>query len=111
MTTPEDIGTLTAAIVLHSPRLVNQVIYAAGSILTYGALADLVERVTGRKIKHLELSAQRLLADLEEMPDDNVSKYRAVFARGRGVAWDVASTFNEICVYPSPAQSSGRNLT
>lgn len=28
------------------------------------------------------------------MPDDNLRKYRAVFAMGRGVAWDVASTYN-----------------
>jgi hypothetical protein len=96
VTTPEDIGTLTAAIVLYSPRLINQVVYTAGDTLTYGALADLVERVIGRKIERRALSVQRLLADLEAMPDDNLRKYRAVFAMGRGVAWDVARTFNAI---------------
>ena len=71
VTTPEDIGTLTAAIVLHSPRLINQVVYTAGDTLTYGALADLVERVIERKVERRALSVQQLLADLAEKPDDN----------------------------------------
>ncbi|RMT79998.1 aromatic alcohol reductase [Pseudomonas viridiflava] len=96
VTTPEDIGTLTAAIVLNSPWLTNQVVYTAGDTLTYGALADLVERVIGRMIERRELSVQQLLADLAEKPDDNLRKYRAVFAMGRGVAWDMAGTFNAI---------------
>lgn len=94
VTTPEDIGKLTAAIVLQRPRIVNQVVYTAGDTLSYGDVADLLERVTGQKIQRRVLSVQRLLADLEEMPDDNLRKYRAVFAMGRGVAWDVALTFN-----------------
>ncbi|WP_164604303.1 NmrA family NAD(P)-binding protein, partial [Pseudomonas viridiflava] len=88
VTTPEDIGTLTAAIVLHSPRLINQVVYTAGDTLSYGALADLVERVIGRKVERRELGVQQLMADHAEEPDDNLRKYRAVFAMGRGVAWD-----------------------
>lgn len=94
VTTPEDIGSLTAAIVMHSPRITNQVVYTAGDTLTYGDLANLIERVTGRSIERRELSVQQLQADLAEMPDDNLRKYRAVFAMGRGVAWDVAKTFN-----------------
>jgi hypothetical protein len=96
VTTPEDIGTLTADIVLHRPRIVNQVVYTAGDTLTYGALADLVERVTERKVERRVLSVPQLLADLLEKPDDNLRKYRAVFAMGRGVAWDAATTFNAI---------------
>jgi hypothetical protein len=94
VTTPEDIGTLTAAIVLHSPRLINQVVYTAGDTLTYDDLADVLERVTGRTFCRRASSVQQLLAALEEMPDDNLRKYRAVFALGQGVAWDVAQTFN-----------------
>lgn len=94
VTTPEDIGSLTAAIVLHSPRIINQVIYTAGDTLTYGDLADLVERVSGRTIERRELSVEQLAADLEASPEDPLRKYRAVFAMGRGVAWDVAKTFN-----------------
>ncbi|WP_122432180.1 aromatic alcohol reductase [Pseudomonas viridiflava] len=96
VTTPEDIGTLTAAIVLQSPRFINQVVYTAGDTLSYGALADLVERVIGRKVERRELGVQQLMADLAEEPDDNLRKYRAVFAMGRGVAWDVEGTFNAV---------------
>ncbi|KPY40040.1 Isoflavone reductase [Pseudomonas syringae pv. primulae] len=96
VTTPEDIGTLTAAIVLQSLRFINQVVYTAGDTLSYGALADLVERVIGRKVERRELGVQQLMADLAEEPDDNLRKYRAVFAMGRGVAWDVAGTFNAV---------------
>lgn len=94
VTTPEDIGLLTAAIVLHTPRLMNQVAYTAGDTLSYGDLADLVERVTERNLERRVLGVQQLLADLAERPDDNLRKYRAVFAMGRGVAWDMAQTFN-----------------
>ena len=94
VTTPEDIGTLTAAIVLHRPRLINQVVYTAGDTLTYGDLAELLERVTGRAFERRASSVPQLRAALEEVPDDNLRKYRAVFAMGRGVAWDVAQTFN-----------------
>lgn len=87
---------VTAAIILHSPRLINQVIYTAGDTITYGALADLVERVIERKVERRELSVQQLLANLAEKPDDNLRKHRAVFAMGRGVAWDVERTFNVI---------------
>lgn len=113
MTTPADIGTLTAAIVLHSPRIINQVVYTAGDTLTYGDLADLLERVIGRKVRRRELSVQQLLADLAQMPDDNLRKYRAVFAMGRGVAWDGARTFNAIHGLPvtSAEQWAKTNLS
>ncbi len=96
VTTPQDIGAVTAAIVLHSPRFVNQVVYTAGDTLTYGALADVVERVIGRKVERRVLSVPQLLEDLAEKPDDNLRKYRAVFAMGRGVAWEVSITFNAL---------------
>ncbi|WP_028694781.1 aromatic alcohol reductase [Pseudomonas cremoricolorata] len=94
VTTPQDIGALTAAIVLHSPRFVDQVVYIAGDTLTYGALGDVVERVIGRKVERRVLGVQQLLTDLAQHSDDNLLKYRAVFAMGRGVAWDMEQTFN-----------------
>ncbi|KTB79230.1 aromatic alcohol reductase [Pseudomonas syringae] len=94
VTTPEDIGRLTAAIVVHEPRIVNQVVYTAGDTLTYAELADLVERVTGRSIERCEWSVAQLQTELAAMPDDPLRKYRAVFAMGRGVAWDIGHTYN-----------------
>lgn len=36
----------------------------------------------------------KLQAELARDPDDAMRKYRAVFARGPGMAWDMATTFN-----------------
>lgn len=94
VTTPEDIGRLTAAIVLHQPYIVNQVMYTAGDTLTYGELAALLERVTHKPFNAHARTVQQLQADLALSPDDQMSKYRAVFAMGLGVAWDTAQSFN-----------------
>lgn len=94
LTTAQDIGRLTAAIVLEQPRIANQVVYTAGDTITYGELANLLERVTGRSFERVEWTVPHLLAALAEAPDDNLRKYRAVFAQGLGVAWDMARTYN-----------------
>jgi hypothetical protein len=94
VTTPEDIGRLTAAIVLHQPHITNQVVYTAGDTLTYDDLAALLERVTQKPFRRHAWTVQQLQADLALAPDDQMRKYRAVFAQGRGVAWHTAQTFN-----------------
>lgn len=94
VTTPEDIGTLTAAIVFQLPRIANQVIYTAGDTLTYGDLANIVERVTGLGVERCTWSEEQLHTELAEMPDDNLRKYRAVFAMAKGVAWNMNKAYN-----------------
>ena len=94
VTTPEDIGLLTAEILFAKPRLANQVIYTAGDTLTYGELADKIDKVLNRKVQRVEWSVEKLNADLALEPDDAIRKYRAVFAQGKGVAWDQGRTFN-----------------
>lgn len=94
VTTPEDIGRLTAQIVLAEPAIANQVVYTAGDTLTYGQLADTVDAALGIQLQREPWSVPALLADLASSPDDNLKKYRAVFAQGNGVAWDPAVTFN-----------------
>jgi uncharacterized protein YbjT (DUF2867 family) len=95
VTTPEDIGLLTAEMLFAKPRLKNQVVYTAGDTLTYRELADTVDKVLGREVKRVEWSVPELTADLALDPDDAIKKYRAVFAQGRGVAWDKSCTFND----------------
>ncbi|MFH7445191.1 aromatic alcohol reductase, partial [Pseudomonas syringae pv. tagetis] len=56
----------------------------------------LVEGVTGRDIERHVCSVAMFQGELTEMTDDNLRKYRAVFAMGRGVAWDVANTYNAL---------------
>ncbi|RON49338.1 aromatic alcohol reductase [Pseudomonas frederiksbergensis] len=94
ITTPEDIGLLTAMIVFKQPRFVNRIVYVAGDTITYGQLADVVESALGREISRVPWSVPMLRAELAKRPDDQLSKYRLVFAEGRGVAWDKAGTFN-----------------
>lgn len=94
VTTPEDIGRLTAHIVLAEPALGNQVVFTAGDTLTYGQLADTVDATLGIRLQREPWPVPRLLAELAKDPDDNLKKYRAVFAQGHGVAWDPAVTFN-----------------
>ncbi|OPA87653.1 aromatic alcohol reductase [Pseudomonas fluorescens] len=94
VTTPEDIGRLTAQIVLTEPAITNQVVYTAGDTLTYGQLADTVDETLGITLTREPWPVATLLADLANHPEDNLQKYRAVFAQGNGVAWDPAVTFN-----------------
>ncbi|MGE8148713.1 aromatic alcohol reductase [Pseudomonas frederiksbergensis] len=94
ITTPEDIGLLTAMIVFKQPRFVNRIVYVAGDTITYGQLADVVESALGREVSRVPWSVPMLRAELARRPDDQLSKYRLVFAEGRGVAWDKAGTFN-----------------
>ena len=94
VTTPEDIGLLTAQILFANPRLANQVIYTASDTLTYGELADKIDKVLNCNVQRVEWPVAKLNADLALEPDDAIRKYRAVFAQGKGVAWEQSCTFN-----------------
>lgn len=94
VTTPEDIGKLTAQIIFAEPRLIDQVVYVAGDTLSYRQLADILDEKLGRTLTRVEWAVPELNAALAEAPDDSLCKYRAVFALGKGVAWDKTRTFN-----------------
>lgn len=94
VTTPEDIGRLTAEIVLAEPRIADQIVYTAGDTITYAKLADTVDMVLNRRMDRSVWTVPFLEAELARDPGDSMKKYRAVFAAGRGVAWAVDTTFN-----------------
>ena len=95
LTTADDIGLLTAEIVLaEKPRLKNQVVYVAGDVVSYTRVAEIVEGVLGREMTKEEWSVPRLQQDLAEDPDNLIKKYRVVFAQSKGVAWNVETSFN-----------------
>jgi hypothetical protein len=94
VTTPKDIGDLTAEIVFAEPRIVNSVVYTAGDTVSYERLADIVESVLGRKLRRVEWSVPMLKNELAKDPNNPIKKYRVVFAEGRGVSWDIGKTFN-----------------
>ena len=94
LTTPDDIGVLTAAVVFALPRIRNEIVYLAGDTVTYGAVADKLEAALGLPFSRSEWSEEYLLGELARDPHNMMRKYRAAFAQGRGVAWDKRGTFN-----------------
>lgn len=95
VTTPEDIGRLTAAILFHAPRFKNETVFVAGDTISYGALAESLERQLERPFTCEAWSTAELGDALGTDPDNNLLKYRAVFAEGVGVAWPKETTFND----------------
>lgn len=94
VTTPEDIGLLTTEILLAEPRITNEVVYVAGDTISYGRLAEVIERVTGRVFEKTEWTLEKLRTDLAQTPDDVMTRYRAAFALGDGMWWEKSQTFN-----------------
>lgn len=98
LTTPDDIGKLTADIVFFEPRFRNEVVYLAGDTLAYGEVPALLERVLKRPFKSNVWPVSFLMDEMEKESDEglkHIKKYRAVFAQGRGVAWPKDTTFND----------------
>lgn len=94
VTTSDDIGRLTAAILAHEPPIRNAVVYVAGDTFSYAQLADMVERHLGRDVERVLWDMDRLRSEIAAHPDDGMRKYRLAFARDTGVAWDKDRTFN-----------------
>lgn len=94
LTTPDDIGALTAEVVFAEPAIRNDIIYLAGDTLTYGEVAETLQEVLGRPFAKTEWTVPQLKAELAQDPDNHIMKYRAVFAEGKGVAWPKEDSFN-----------------
>lgn len=94
LTTPDDIGALTAEIVFARPRIRNEIVYLAGDTVTYGEVADKLQAGLGRPFARSAWSVPYLMDELARDPRNMMRKYRAAFAQGRGVAWDKSGTFN-----------------
>ena len=94
LTTPEDIGQLTADIFFHQPRFQNEIVYIAGDTLTYRELAELMRAHWGTEVNRTLLDGQKLLDDVQHDPHNVGAKYRLAFARPDGVAWNKRITYN-----------------
>lgn len=101
VTTPEDIGRLTTDILLERPRIANEVVRVASDTLSYGELADLVEEVTGRRLRRELLTIDMLADETARRPDDGMARYRLGFARGDGMWWDKERTYNAVRHIPT----------
>ncbi|RYH29721.1 MAG: aromatic alcohol reductase [Alcaligenaceae bacterium] len=95
LTTPDDIGALTAEVVFAQPRIRNEIVFLAGDTVTYGEVADKLQAVLGHPFSRSEWSEKYLMDELAREPQNMMRKYRAAFAQGRGVAWDKSRTFNQ----------------
>ncbi|MDR6955471.1 hypothetical protein J2X65_004851 [Ancylobacter sp. 3268] len=95
LTTPDDIGMLTAEIVFFEPTIRNEIVFLAGDTVTYGEVADKLEAALGRRFKRSVWSVPFLMDELASDPKNMMRKYRAAFAIGRGMSWPKAGTFNE----------------
>jgi hypothetical protein len=95
LTTPEDIGVLTAEIVFYEPTISNEIVFLAGDTVTYGELADKLEAGLNRPFSRDEWTVPVLMEELAVDPQNMMRKYRAAFGIGRGMSWDKAGTFNE----------------
>lgn len=94
VTTPDDIGRLTAAILAFEPHFHNESVYVAGDTLSYAQLADILERYLDRDVSRVLWDMDRLKSEVAAHPDDAMRKYQLAFARDTGVAWDKDRTFN-----------------
>lgn len=94
VTTPEDIGRLTALAVASRPALDDRIVFVAGDTFTYRELADTVDRVLDRKVDRVLWPLPKLEADVAAHPDDTMRKYRLAFARPNGVAWPMDTSLN-----------------
>jgi hypothetical protein len=94
LTTPQDIGTLTAAIFCHRPEYQNQVVYVAGDTLSYRQLAELLSRHYHQRFTLVVAERQTLRAAVDARPDDSAAAYRLAFARPDGVAWPLSTSYN-----------------
>lgn len=95
LTTPDDIGVLTADIMFFEPTIRNEIVFLAGDTVTYGEVADKLEAATGRTFKRSVWTVPFLMDELKNDPKNMMRKYRAAFAIGRGVSWPKEGTFND----------------
>jgi len=94
VTDVHDIGRVLARIVGGDVDAENKVVYVAGDTVSYGGLAEIVGRVSGREVEKEVWNIEELEEELRKDPENGIKKYRLVFARD-GVWWDKEKTVNE----------------
>ena len=93
VTSPEDIGRVTARVVFDD-EIRDTVVFSAGDTITYRRLADVVEEAVGQPVKREAWTLDHLRDRLRKDPENVVIKYRVVFAEGRGLMWRMGDTIN-----------------
>jgi hypothetical protein len=90
----DDVGRVVARIVAGDVDAIDRVVCVAGDTLSYAELAEIVERVSGKKVQKEVWSVPYLEEEVHKDPEDAIKRYRLVFA-GEGVWWDKERSVNE----------------
>ncbi|KAK1854545.1 isoflavone reductase [Colletotrichum chrysophilum] len=98
VTGPEDIARMTAEVVFE-PRGIpgngSNVVFVAGDTISYGRIADLVEkRFNEIEFTREEWGMRLIEASLKQDPGNVWNKYRGIFGAGSGIAWPMERTLN-----------------
>lgn len=94
VSTPHDIGRLTAEMVFVPDGTLNEVVYIGGDTVSYGQLADTLDEAFSEKFKREEWDLPFLKNRLAENPSNLWYKYQCIFGDGKGISWDIARTLN-----------------
>lgn len=98
LTGPEDIARMTAEVVFE-PRGIpgngSNVVFVAGDTISYGRVANLVEkRFNEVEFTREEWDMRLIEASLKKDPENVWNKYRGIFGAGSGIAWPMEKTLN-----------------
>lgn len=93
-TTVEDIARCTAEVVLVDSEVMNTPVFIAGGCVSYEEVAEIVERVSGRKVVKELWDGEVLVSRTTNEPEARWGRYHVVFSEGVGTSWDVDGTYN-----------------
>lgn len=94
VSTPHDIGRLTAEMVFVPDGTLNGVVYIGGDTVSYGQVADILDAAFREQFKREEWDLPFLKNRLAENPSNLWYKYQCIFGDGKGISWDIAKTLN-----------------
>lgn len=94
VSTPHDIGRLTAEMIFVPDGTLNEVVYIGGDTVSYGQLADTLNEAFSEKFKREEWDLPFLKDRLAGNPSNLWYKYQCIFGDGKGISWDMAKTLN-----------------
>lgn len=76
-------------------KFTMKILHDRADILSdYAQLAEIVEEVTGSKVRKEIWDLPSVRKEWASDKDDGLKKYRVVFTEGVGCSWDMSKTFN-----------------
>lgn len=94
VSTPHDIGRLTAEMVFLPDGTLNKVVYIGGDTVSYGQLANTLDEAFHESFTREEWNLPFLKDRLAANPDNLWYKYQCIFGDGKGISWDMGRTLN-----------------